>query len=43
VDGRPLVLTASVAWLEPESLTFYESTPPGLLELDVWLSPAAGQ
>jgi hypothetical protein len=43
VAGRPLVLTASVGWLEPESLAFYEATPPGLLEWDVWLSPAAGQ
>jgi len=40
VDSQPLVLTASVAWLVPESLTFYEATPPGLLELEVWLSPA---
>jgi len=43
VDGRPLALRASLAWLEPESLTFYQSTPPGLLELEVWISPAEGQ
>jgi len=39
----PLVFTTSVAWLEPELLELYQATPPGLLELDVWLSPAAGQ
>jgi hypothetical protein len=37
---RPFVLTTSVAWLEPELLTLCENAPPGLLELDVWLSPA---
>ena len=42
-DGdRPLVLTASVAWLEPELLKLYQANPAGLLELDVWLSPAEG-
>jgi hypothetical protein len=39
---RPLALTMSGAWLEPELLTLYEATPLGLLELDVWLSPAEG-
>jgi hypothetical protein len=39
----PLVFTTSVAWLEPELLELYHATPSGLLELDVWLSPAAGQ
>ncbi len=40
VAGGPVVLTYSVAWLEPDLLEVYEATPPGLLELDVWLSPA---
>ena len=40
VAGGPVVLTYSVAWLEPDLLELYEATPPGLLELDVWLSPA---
>ena len=39
----PLVFTMSVAWLEPELLELYEATPPGLLELDVWLRPADPQ
>jgi hypothetical protein len=43
VAGRPPVLTASVAWLEPELLELYQATPLGLLELDVWISPAAAR
>jgi hypothetical protein len=42
VEPSP-VLTASVAWLEPELLELYQATPLGLLELDVWISPAAAR
>ena len=40
-DGGPFAFTLRVAWLNPELLQLYETTPPGLLDLDVWLGPAA--
>lgn len=42
-DGGPYAFTLRVAWLEPELLRLYESTPPGLLDLDIWLGPAADE
>jgi hypothetical protein len=40
-DGGPFAFTMRVGWLTPAMLRLYESTPPGLLDLDVWLGPAA--
>ena len=38
---RPHAFTLRVGWLNRELLQLYETTPPGLLALDVWLGPAA--
>ena len=40
-DGEPFAFTLRVGWLNRELLQLYETTPPGLLALDVWLGPAA--
>ncbi|MET0865512.1 MAG: hypothetical protein ABWZ98_14365 [Nakamurella sp.] len=40
-DGGPFAFTMRVGWLTPAMLRLYEATPPGLLDLDVWLGPAA--
>lgn len=40
-DGGPFAFTMRVGWLTPAMLRLFESTPPGLLDLDVWLGPAA--
>jgi hypothetical protein len=40
-NGGPFALTLRVAWLVPELLALQETTPPGLLEIDVWLGPAS--
>lgn len=39
-DGGPFAFTLRVGWLTPELLQLFQTTPPGLLALDVWLGPA---
>ncbi len=43
VDGGPFAFTLRVAQPTPELLHLHEATPRGLLDVDVWLGPAADE